>query len=152
MRTLLLSLLLAFLAGCAVTPTLQPVSSDDANWLRELWNQELPEFTLPAATAPMAWKRGQSYIARYSGGIVYAYAFAIRSHPGGTDGQLIVPGFNVSRIVAEDGSATFYVQTYGPDGRQAKLQAMLLARYMRTGELREQLINRLVPLGQILNP
>lgn len=152
MKFIPIILLLALLAGCAVTPVYLPLDAEDAAWLRGVWQDERLEFSLPPDQAPMAWKRGQSFIARFSGGIIYAYAFAIRSHYGGISGTTIVPGFNVSRIVTDDGSAVFNVQAYGEYNAQTKLQAKLLAHYMRTGDLRDHLVQRQVNLSELTRP
>lgn len=149
MRFILIILLLVVLAGCAVAPVYSPVTGDDATWLRDVWKNESLEFTLPAEQAPMAWKRGQSFVARFSGNIIYAYTFATRSEPGASDPPFFTPGFNISRIVQPDESATFHVQAYGPYNTQTHLQAKLLARYMRTGQIREKLVGRQVNITQL---
>ena len=144
------------LAGCGVNTVYLPVPADDADFVRDVYLNEGLDFTLPTKQAAEAWKRAEVYLARYTGGLDYVYSFAIKSRYGTSFGSSVpwqVPGFNVTRLIGDDGNVHFLIQPRDNDTKnQSDLQAKYLARYMKTGEIRPHLIYMRLDLGQVINP
>lgn len=155
MKNLLLAILALALTACVVTPVYYQVTDPgDREFIKNMYQYEQLEFTLPMDEAPTAWERAKVFLARHSGTVNHVYDFAVYSGGGGSssDSDYIMPGYRVVRLDNGDGSVTFWVMPFEYNTTQARLQGKYLAHYMRTGELRDNLVNRKVNLGQIINP
>lgn len=150
-----LTLYALLLSGCVVNTAYMPVSTENAAFLRNIWENEKTDFTLPNDDADLAWRRAQFFAGAYSPGMKHDYGYtlsSLSSYDIPSDIPLDIPGFSITRLTIAD-STRIYIKHHGTDPySQSEIKSKLIAHYLKTGYLPVILLNSRLDMGQILNP
>lgn len=155
LRYMLAFVVLALLfTACAVNPGLLPVQNmDDRQFIATVWGDSL-SFSLPDdEKAELAWHRAEVFVARFGSPISHSYKYAITCYPvtiTSTTATYRDVSYIVTRI-KESNRVYFSISGVSVGKRiTGRLNSYMLAHYMKTGELKEHLLNADLEITNII--